>query len=106
MNPIPPRPLFHGSTAARAKAVATTASTALPPALSTSAPTPAALPLCAATTPPREDTGGLWMSQFCGRCMPARCSAGGDRVDWIGIEGVIAGEPRHLVIGRGIGPHG
>src|SRR5271168_2098298 len=99
MNPIPPRPLFHGSTAARAKAVATTASTALPPALSTSAPTPAAVPLCDATIPPREETGGLRMSQFCVRCMPARRSADGDRVDPIRIEGIIAGEPRNFVIG-------
>ena len=38
MHPIPPRPLFHGSTAANANAVATTASTALPPDASVCAP--------------------------------------------------------------------
>src|SRR5690348_82970 len=94
MNPIPPRPLFHGSTALRAKAVATTASTALPPALSTSAPIRAAVPLCDATTPPREAATGFRTSQFCVRCIPVRESADGDRIDSIRIKGVIACEPR------------
>src|SRR5271165_7161401 len=106
MNPIPPSPLFHGSTAARAKAVATTASTALPPALSTSAPTRAAVPLCDATTPPREAAGGLRMFQFCVRCIRGARSGNGDRIDPIRIEGVIAREPRYFVVGRGIGPYG
>src|SRR5689334_9193261 len=105
MNPIPPRPLFHGSTALRARAVATAASTALPPALSISAPIRAAVPLCDATMPPREAATGFRTSQFCVRCIPLRKSADGDRIDPIRIKGVIACEPRRFVIGRGIGPY-
>src|SRR5436309_5953130 len=44
MKPMPPRPLFHGSRTASAKAAATTASTADPPAANISAPTVAAAP--------------------------------------------------------------
>src|SRR5947208_766294 len=65
MKPIPPSPLFQGSRTASAKAVATTASTALPPAASTSAPTLAATPFCAATMPPREAAIGFRTTQFC-----------------------------------------
>ena len=72
MNPIPPSPLFHGSTAASANAVATAASTAVPPAASISAPTLAAVAFCEATIPPRDDTPGLRISQFCVRCMSRR----------------------------------
>src|SRR2546423_992459 len=64
-TPIPPRPLFHGSRRASAKAVATTASTALPPAASTSAPTAAATPFWATTMPPRETAAGFFTTQFC-----------------------------------------
>src|SRR5713226_5950268 len=65
MYPIPPRPLFHGSTAASAKPAATAASTALPPAASMSAPTSAARRCWEATTPRRERAGGLRTCQFC-----------------------------------------
>src|ERR1700730_2284872 len=56
---MPPRPLIHGSSAASANAVAIAASTALPPAASTPAPTSAAFWFCAATAPPRLTTGCL-----------------------------------------------
>src|SRR5207302_3534355 len=65
MKPMLPSPLFHGSRTASAKAVATTASTALPPAASISAPTAAATPFCAATTPPRDAATGFRTTQFC-----------------------------------------
>src|SRR5256714_1050377 len=99
---MPPRPLLHGSTTASAKAVATTASTALPPAASTSAPTWAAVPFCAATMPPREEALGLRISQFCVRCTWRRRLCDGDRIDPVRIEGIVAGEPGHFVIGCGI----
>jgi len=72
MNPIPPSPLFHGSTAASANAVATTASTAVPPDFRISAPTLAATAFCDATMPPRDEAPGLRISQFCVRCMSAQ----------------------------------
>src|SRR6516164_3482280 len=97
--PIPPRPLLHGSTTASARAVATTASTALPPAASTSAPTPAAVPFCATTTPPRDDALGLRICQFCVACMPDISSADRDRTDPVGIKRVVAGEARDFVVG-------
>src|SRR5215470_11233996 len=62
---MPPRPEFHGSTAARARAVATAASTALPPAWSTARPAAPALVACAAMTPRRPDAAGLVRCQFC-----------------------------------------
>src|SRR6266700_6738656 len=64
---IPPRPLFHGSTAASAKPAATAASTALPPAVSISAPTSAARRCCEATMPRRERAAGFRTCQFCVR---------------------------------------
>src|SRR6516165_1453096 len=104
IKPIPPRPLFQGSIAASAKAVATTASTAVPPAASTSAPTLAAVPFCAATIPPRDDTPGLRISQFWVRCILPRRLCDRDRVDPAGVEGIVAGEPGNLVVGRRVGP--
>src|SRR6266702_3791517 len=65
MYPIPPRPLFHGSTAAGAKPEATAASTALPPAASISAPTSAARRCWEATMPRRERAAGFRTCQFC-----------------------------------------
>src|SRR2546425_10149110 len=65
MYPIPPKPLFHGSTAARAKPAATAASTALPPEASISTPTSAARRCCEATMPRRERAAGLRTCQFC-----------------------------------------
>jgi len=62
---MPPSPLFHGSSAASAKAVATVASTALPPARSIAAPTSAAARYCATTMPPRDTTTGFSSRQFC-----------------------------------------
>src|SRR5437870_2204283 len=103
---MPPSPVLHGSTTASANAVATTASTAVPPAASASAPIWAAAPFCAATMPPREDAPGLRTSQFCVRCMSRCGSADRDRIDPVRVEGIIAGEPRNLVVGVGIGPHG
>src|SRR5919198_5147948 len=103
---MPPSPVLHGSTTASANAVATTASTAVPAAASASAPIWAAVPFCAATMPPREDAPGLRTSQFCVRCMSPCCSADRDRIDPVRVEGVIAGEPRDLVIRVGIGPYG
>ncbi len=50
--PPPPMPFIHGSRTPSASEVATAASTALPPARSSSAPAPAARTLCAATSPP------------------------------------------------------
>src|SRR6266446_1313250 len=61
---MPPSPLFQGSTAASANAVATAASTALPPARSISAPTAAAAALCETTRPCRETTVGFSTTQF------------------------------------------
>src|SRR6266851_2610850 len=101
IKPMPPRPLFHGSRTASAKAVATTASTALPPAASTSAPTPAATPFWAATMPPRETAAGFFTTQF---CINGAISADLDRIDPAIVEGVMAGQPHRLVIGRAIGP--
>ena len=64
MKPTPPSPLFHGSTAASAKPVATAASTALPPAASTRAPASPATRFWVATMPPRERASGLRTCQF------------------------------------------
>src|SRR6185436_5727126 len=57
--PPPPSPLIQGSSTPSAKVVAITASTQSPPAASTSAPTAAALPDCAATMPPLDVVAGL-----------------------------------------------
>src|SRR5579862_8319251 len=103
MKPIPPNPLFHGSRTASAKAVATTASTALPPAASISAPTLAATPFCAATTPPRDAATGFRTTQFCVRGIISRDL---DRIDTALIEGIVPGEPRRLVIGGRVAPDG
>src|SRR5947207_8278545 len=131
MKPIPPSPLFHGSRTASAKAVATTASTALPPAASISAPTAAATPFCAATMPPREAATGFRTSQFCISAisyhldridpdhphpsLPRKRGREGwgraisqhlDRIDPAPIEGIVPGQPRRLVIGGTIAPDG
>ena len=52
-------PLIHGSTTPTAKAAATAASTACPPAFSTRAPISDAARFCVTTMPPRERTEGL-----------------------------------------------
>src|SRR5882757_1365701 len=57
--PPPPSPLIQGSSTPSANVVAITASTQSPPAASTSAPTCAALPDCAATMPPLDVVAGL-----------------------------------------------
>src|SRR5437899_6926998 len=101
MKPIPPRPLFQGSRTASAKAVATTASTALPPAAKTSAPTAAATPFWAATMPPRETAAGFFTTQF---CINGAISFHLNRIDPVLVEGVMAAEPDRLVIGGAIGP--
>src|SRR5207248_495664 len=98
---MPPRPLFHGSRTASAKAVATTASTAEPPAARISAPTPAATPFCEATMPPRETATGFRTTQF---CMSCGISDHLDRINPVWIEGVMAGQPLGLVIGRPVTP--
>ena len=67
-KPIPPSPEFHGSTAARASAVATAASTALPPASRTATPASAALLACETTIPRRPLADGLEVTQFCVKC--------------------------------------
>src|SRR5207247_5706738 len=103
MKPIPPSPLFHGSRTASAKAVATTASTALPPAASISAPTAAATPFCAATMPPRDAATGFRTTQFCAN---AAISQHLDRIDPAPIEGIVAGQPLRLVIRGAIAPDG
>src|SRR5438552_15742456 len=59
MAPPPPSPLIQGSSTPSANVVAITASTQSPPAASTSAPTAAALPDCAATMPPLDVVAGL-----------------------------------------------
>jgi hypothetical protein len=56
-NPPPPRLPAWGRVTARAKALATAASTALPPRRSTAAPTAAARASWAATMPPLEGIG-------------------------------------------------
>src|SRR2546428_668105 len=101
MKPIPPSPLFHGSRTASAKAVATTASTALPPVANISAPTAAATPFCAATTPPRDAATGFFTTQF---CVSGGISQHLDRIDPALIEGIVAGEADGLVIGRAVAP--
>src|SRR5579864_7587678 len=101
MKPIPPSPLFHGSRTLSANAVATTASTALPPAASISAPTVAATPFCAATTPPREAATGFRTSQF---CVSPAISRYLERVDAALIEGIVPGEPSRLVIRGAVPP--
>src|SRR5687768_671598 len=68
MKPTPPSPLFHGSTAASEKPVATAASTALPPAARIFAPTSPATRFCVATMPPRLCATGLRTCQFWTRC--------------------------------------
>src|SRR5437879_1743165 len=103
MKPIPPSPLFQGSRTASAKAVATTASTALPPAASISAPIAAATPFCAATMPPRDAATGFRTTQFCAN---AAISHHLDRIDPAPIEGIVAGEPLRLVIRGAIAPDG
>src|SRR5712691_1802077 len=101
IKPMPPSPLFHGSRTLSAKAVATTASTALPPAASTSAPTAAATPFCAATTPPREAATGFRTVQF---CINGGISQHLDPIDAALVEGIMTGEAGRLVIRRTIGP--
>src|SRR5947207_6467306 len=101
MKPIPPRPLFHGSRTASAKAAATTASTADPPAANISAPTVAATPFWEATTPPREAATGFRTTQF---CINAAISDDLDRIDAALVKGVMPGEPHRLFIRRPIGP--
>src|SRR5260370_31806892 len=101
MKPMPPNPLFHGSRTASAKAVATTASTALPPAANTSAPTAAATPFCAATTPPRDAATGFRTVQF---CISGGISQHLDPIDAALVKGIMTGQPGRLVIRRTIGP--
>src|SRR5579864_2772356 len=103
MKPIEPRPLFHGSRTASAKAVATTASTALPPAARTSAPIAAATPFCAATIPPREAATGFRTTQFCISCAISQHL---DRIDTALVEGIVPGQPNRLIIRRTISPDG
>src|SRR5216683_4057256 len=103
MKPMPPSPLFHGSRTASAKAVATTASTALPPAASISAPTAAATPFCAATMPPRDAATGFLTTQF---CVSGGISQHLDRIDPALVEGIVPGEPHRLVIRRAVAPDG
>src|SRR5690348_3912519 len=102
MKPMPPSPLFHGSRTASAKAVATTASTALPPDANTSAPIAAATPFCAATTPPRDAATGFLTVQFCISAMSQHL----DGFDPALVERVVAGQPLRLVIRRAIAPDG
>ena len=64
-KPMPPRPLFHGSMAAKARAVATAASTALPPATRTATPARAASRDWLATMPRRPVAAGLVTCQCC-----------------------------------------
>ena len=109
MKPMPPRPLFHGSRTDSAKAVATTASTALPPEARISAPTRAATPFCAATRPPREAATGLRTTQFCigPACIdPADPRSAPRRVDAGLVERVMPRHRRRLVIRRAVSPHG
>src|SRR5260370_26669089 len=101
IKPMPPRPLFHGSRRDSAKAVATPASTALPPAANTSAPTAAATPFCAATTPPRDAATGFRTVQF---CISGGISQHLDPIDAALVEGIMTGEASRLVIRRAIGP--
>src|SRR5665213_463355 len=97
------RPLLQGSRTARAKAAATTASTAVPPAARISAPTCAAAPFCDATTPPLAETAGLRTSQFCVR---PSMSGDLDRIDPVAVEGIVPGKPLGLVIGALVAPDG
>src|SRR4051794_16604835 len=108
MKPMPPRPLFHGSRTASAKAVATTASTALPPDARISAPTRAATPFCEATRPPREAATGLRAIQFCtgAGCTDSAISPYLDRIDTGLVERIMPGHPRRLVIRRAVSPDG
>src|SRR5437763_16658964 len=101
MKPMPPTPLFHGSRTASAKAAATTASTADPPAANISAPTVAATPFWEATTPPREAATGFRTTQF---CINAAISDHLDGIDAALVKGVMPGKARRLVIGRAIRP--
>jgi hypothetical protein len=70
-------PLIQGSTTVSAIAVATAASTALPPADRISAPASAAMRLCEATRPRRERVSGLAIRQFSMVCIFAGASGGG-----------------------------
>src|SRR4051794_21089333 len=99
---MPPRPLFHGSRTDSAKAVATTASTALPPDARISAPTRAATPFCAATTPPREAATGLRTVQF---WIGSAILLYLDRIDASLVERVISRHRRRLVIRHQVSPH-
>src|SRR4051812_13251151 len=105
---MPPRPLFHGSRTDSAKAVATTASTALPPDARISAPTRAATPFCAATTPPRDAATGLRTVQFWigPNCIASAILLHLDRVHAGLVERVMPGHFRRLVIGRAVSPRG
>ena len=57
-------PFIHGSATPIAKEAATAASTALPPAFSTRAPTSEAIRFCVTTMPPRERADGLVTVRF------------------------------------------
>src|SRR5690349_12388039 len=69
MEPPPPSPLIQGSTAPSASEVATAASTALPPASRTAAPTAAAWRFWALTIPPLAVTAGLRTVQVLARLL-------------------------------------
>src|ERR1700719_3390892 len=103
MQPMPPRPLFHGSRTASAKAVATTASTADPPPANTSAPIAAAPPFAEATRAPREIATGFRTTQC---CISGGISGHLDRIDPAFVEGIMTGEADRLVIGRAVAPDG
>src|ERR1700761_2635521 len=63
---MPPMPLIQGSTTPKAKAVATAASTALPPASRIAAPAFEASTCCETTMPPRPVRAGLLSCQVSG----------------------------------------
>ena len=104
MKPMQPSPLFHGSRTASAKAVATTASTALPPAASTSAPTARGDPVLRRDDAAARCRDRLSDEPVLHQAAPSQSHL--DRIDAGLVEGVVAGEAHRLVIGRLVAPDG
>src|SRR3954469_5028284 len=86
-KPMPPNPEFQGSSAARAKAVATAASAAVPPASSISAPASAAALTWETTMPPPPRAAGFRSCQFWVTCGAGK--SGMSRAPARGLAGMV-----------------
>src|SRR3954449_603614 len=97
MNPPPPRLPAAGQVTAIASAVATAASTALPPFFMMSTPTCAAIPLVAATMPCRAATGSC-NAEYAAVAEKRRRSATAFRMAEKYRSGPVVGVDRDVVV--------